>query len=83
MKATIISSRQIAECPLHILSPAHWIPEHRTEECDPELQTILKDALVQVEELEKRQAAGREKLKENIREMIRHSIIIKEGEANA
>ena len=37
----VLSFAEIGTCPLHILSAEHWIPEHRTEECDPEKRAAL------------------------------------------
>ncbi len=35
MESKTISSADIAKCPTRNLSPSHWMPEHKTEECDP------------------------------------------------
>jgi hypothetical protein len=34
IKFRVISFAEIVKCPRHNLSPNHWIPEHKTEECD-------------------------------------------------
>jgi len=42
MKTKIINFNDVKECPTHNLSPNHWIPEHKTEECDKIKQEKLQ-----------------------------------------
>lgn len=42
MRVQVIQSSNISKCRLHIWSAHHWIPEHRLEECDPELKERVK-----------------------------------------
>ena len=46
MNHRVITSSDLAKCKAHNMSPRHWIPEHKLEECDKEcknhLETILE-----------------------------------------
>lgn len=42
---TVISSKDIASCPMMIMAPRHWIPVHRIEECHPDLRARAKEKL--------------------------------------
>lgn len=44
-KYAVVTMAQIAKCKTHNLSPRHWIPEHKLEECDPDCKAETKAAL--------------------------------------
>jgi uncharacterized protein YbjQ (UPF0145 family) len=40
MKCTVVSSKDVLKC--MNFSPAHWIPEHHTEECNSQVRAKVK-----------------------------------------
>jgi hypothetical protein len=73
----VVSSKEIASCPLHILSAHHYISEHKTEECDTRKRAELKRRLDELRLARQREEADlverNRKAAEQLALEIRHS----------
>lgn len=54
VKHVVVTSQQVAECPLHILALKHWIPVHHVEECNPRLRELAAARKKELNELKAR-----------------------------
>ncbi len=48
MRFVTIKLSDVSSCPQHNLSPEHWMPEHRTEQCKPELIALARQMKEQI-----------------------------------
>ncbi len=75
MKTKTVRLKKILACPQHRLDVEHWVPEHKLEECYPDLKAraekyelrVFKNLKAKVQELSKEAELEIEKYKKNLR----------------